>query len=292
MHRGEGGHHTPVALIGDQAQRPRLGYTEIDAGHPDGGGQKDLPQRLARRPGEITHLGGHLQPQFAQERLGHCLSAQMQRRSEDVAGRFVTQLDNVFAQIGLNGLDPDLLQRRIEADLLGQHRLGLGHPGGTAPLGDVHHDLTGFFGGGGLVHLHAPLAQPLREESQVRIQPVQRHLADGARMLAQVLDVVQSCPGLPSGPLPTLGVAIQRALQRRIAQGAVGAVEEGLPHRSPGSLEVRTCARWAQRTAEPRRRSPPSRCMRQLTSQPTTASTPAESISSSLRLSMASEISA
>ena len=50
----------------------------------------------------------------------------MDRRGDDVARRLVAELDDVFAEIGLDRRDAVRLEVIVERDLLGDHRLALG----------------------------------------------------------------------------------------------------------------------------------------------------------------------
>ena len=54
------------------------------------------------------------------------VAREMDRGRDDVRGRLVAQLDDVFAEISLDRRDAGRLQRLVEADLLGDHRLALG----------------------------------------------------------------------------------------------------------------------------------------------------------------------
>ena len=49
----------------------------------------------------------------------------MQRGRDDVRGLVVAKLNDEFGKIGLNGMDAGGLQRVVEIDLLGGHRLDL-----------------------------------------------------------------------------------------------------------------------------------------------------------------------
>jgi len=55
----------------------------------------------------------------------------MDRRRDDVARRFLTKLDDVFAKIGLYRRDAVPLEEVIDCDLFADHRLALGDVGDT-----------------------------------------------------------------------------------------------------------------------------------------------------------------
>ena len=60
---------------------------------------------------------------------------------DDVARRLAAELDDVFAEVGLDRLDAVRLEMIVEADLLGDHRLALGDGAGAGAAADVEDDL-------------------------------------------------------------------------------------------------------------------------------------------------------
>ena len=52
--------------------------------------------------------------------------------------RFARQLNNIFAKIRLNRLDPDVFKRMVDMQFLGHHRLGLDYTFCLLVLGDLH----------------------------------------------------------------------------------------------------------------------------------------------------------
>ena len=52
---------------------------------------------------------------------------EMHRRRDDVRGRFVAKLDDVFAEIGFDRRDAVGFEIIVDADFLADHRLALGH---------------------------------------------------------------------------------------------------------------------------------------------------------------------
>ena len=61
-------------------------------------------------------------------------------------GRLVAQLDDVFAEIGLDRRDAQRFEMLVEADLLGDHRLRLGHGARAHAAAEVGDDLPGIGG--------------------------------------------------------------------------------------------------------------------------------------------------
>ena len=72
--------------------------------------------------------------------VGDLLLHQVDRRRDDVARRLVAQLDDVFAEIGLDRGDAVRFEVIVERDLLGDHRLALGDDLGAGRAADVEHD--------------------------------------------------------------------------------------------------------------------------------------------------------
>ena len=62
-----------------------------------------------------------------QEDLADLGAIPMDRGDEEVAGTIVAELHDDLGEVGLPGRDAGLLQRLVETDLLGHHRLDLDH---------------------------------------------------------------------------------------------------------------------------------------------------------------------
>ena len=89
------------------------------------------------RAASVRYLGSEapfVGSEFLMEELADVLLLEVNGGEDDVAGRFVAELHDAFAEIGVRHLDAARLQVRIEVALLGQHRLGL-HQAGNAALG-------------------------------------------------------------------------------------------------------------------------------------------------------------
>ena len=62
---------------------------------------------------------------------------QMHSGRDDVARQLVAELDDVFAEIGLDRRDAVRLEDVVQVDLLGDHRLALGHGLGAGRAADA-----------------------------------------------------------------------------------------------------------------------------------------------------------
>ena len=135
--RGQGAHQPPVALVRRQADRARLRDREVDAGDADVRGEEDLAHDPARRPRQILEPRARRRAGDPREEIGDVFGRLLDRGRDDVDGVLARELEDVLAEVGLDGADPDRLERFVQADLLGQHRLRLGHELRAGVLGDL-----------------------------------------------------------------------------------------------------------------------------------------------------------
>ena len=109
VHPGQGVGEIGIAFVGHQHRRAGLGHQEVGAGQADIGVEEFLAQHVARLGHQIVALGQPLgEAQLAvmlEEGVGDLVLGEMHRRRDDVAGRLVAQLDDVFAEIGLDRRD-------------------------------------------------------------------------------------------------------------------------------------------------------------------------------------------
>jgi hypothetical protein len=104
-----------------------------------------------------------------------------------MARRFVVELLDAFAQIGLGDLDPASLQERARVAFLGQHRLRLHEVLGAVRGEDVVDDLVVLVGIPRPVDLHAVTLCARLEELEIVRKVRQRMLLDLRRQVAQFL---------------------------------------------------------------------------------------------------------
>ena len=128
---GQGLGEIAIAFIGDDHRGAGLGDEEIRAGDADIGGEEFLAQhaaRLRQQAGRLVEIavGGQMGVDAAEIVLDLRLG-EVNRGRDDVGRQLVAQLDDVFAEIGLDRRDAVAFEEIVEADLLGDHRLALGH---------------------------------------------------------------------------------------------------------------------------------------------------------------------
>ena len=130
------------------------------------------------------------------EGLGDLLLHQMDRRRDDVARRLVAQLNDVFAEIGLDRGDAVGLQVIIEGDLLGDHRFALGDDPGIDRAADLEHRGARLRGIACPMHPAARRGHVLLVKLEIEIEVAQRVVLDRAPCLAQFLEFRQPCDRL------------------------------------------------------------------------------------------------
>src|SRR6516165_3220019 len=127
-----------VALVGDEDGGPGFGDQKIGAGDADIGSKKPIAQDGARLVAELARFGEWARriegPVRSAKSLRDLLPDEVDRRRDQMAWRLAPQLDDVFAEVGLDRDDAVSFEMFVEADLLGNHRLALGdrHSAGGA----------------------------------------------------------------------------------------------------------------------------------------------------------------
>ena len=224
MHPGQGGDHAPIALVGQYDQGAALGDAEIHAGNADLGLQEDLAQGAAGGVGHGGDVFGVGDAQFFGEKLPDLLAAQMHGGGDQVGGRLAAQLDDVFAQVGLDDAHAGGFERRVEGDFLAEHGFGFGNQGRRPDrTANLQHGLHGGRGVGGAVDDHAVGAGLGDELLQVAIQVGDDLGADGARLLAHGVRIGQRGESDGAPFQAAFGVAVQGDLQIRVGQGGADA---------------------------------------------------------------------
>ena len=72
------------------------------------------------------------------EQIADLMTGQVHGGEDQMIGGFVTELDNVFAEVGFNDLEAVLFQGVVEMDFLGGHALGLDDQPGLAVAGQLN----------------------------------------------------------------------------------------------------------------------------------------------------------
>ena len=119
------------------------------------------------------------------------LRREMDRRRDDVGGRFAAQLNDVLAEVGFDRLDARRLERVVEADLLGDHRLALGDAFRAHRLAEVDDDLARFLGVLRVVDFAAARADLLLVGFEIKVEVGERVILDRLGAVAQRLELGQ-----------------------------------------------------------------------------------------------------
>ena len=184
-------------------------------------------------------LGGPLCAKAVQvlEQLGRSVRAvEVKGGGDDVARRFVAQLKDVFAEVGLDRRDAVLFQVVVDVQLLADHRLALGDGSCADPLADGEHGGAGLVGGARPVDLAAGALDVRRERFEIEVEIGERVVLDLLTDLAQPLELRQGgdSGGAAGGELRAC--ASQRLLQAGVRHGVRGValeVRTGREHRHP-----------------------------------------------------------
>ncbi len=222
MGLGQGLGEVAVALVGDDGGRAGFGDQEIGAGDADIGGDETLAQhltplvddgaRLVERPLRRQLGVGGL------ERIGPLLPDQMEGRRQQMAGRLVAQLDDIFAHVGFDRNDAASLKMIVERDLLGDHRLALGDGAGAQTLADPEHELARLGRGARPMDMGAVGDRLPFEFLEIEIEMGERVFLDRLGLLAQRLEFGQPVIGLAALDGETHAGLVERLLQDRVAQ--------------------------------------------------------------------------
>jgi hypothetical protein len=227
VHPGQGVGEIPVALVGDDDVGAGLGDEEVGAGDAHVGVQVLLAQHLAGLVDDVGDLG---EP-FGQailgvvfvEQVGDLALGLVHGGRDDVAGRFARQLDDVLAEIRLDGLHARRLQGLVHSDLFAHHGLALGDALGARLVADLHHDALRVLGGLCPVHLPALADDGLFVAFQVEIQVLQSVVLDRDCAVAQGFVFGQGVERHPALEHEAVLCACQRTAQGFVAQRLYGA---------------------------------------------------------------------
>ena len=128
----------------------------------------------------------------------------------------MSQLNNPFAQVGLNREKSDRFQRLVQVELFGRHAFRFDDQLRIFLTQQADDNRPGFSGVSGPVQFRSGTFRIVGKRSQVAIQMGQRFRLDLAAALAQRFPVVNRVQRQPA-PLPKrVGKVPQRAAQLRV----------------------------------------------------------------------------
>ena len=219
-----------IALVGDDDAGAGLGDQEVRAGDADIGIDIFLPQFGAR----LIQQGARLLQRAIRVEMvvrlmkgfRHLVFSHVDRRRDNMARRLVAQLDDVFAQVGLDRLNIVRFEIGVEADLLGDHRFALGRRPGVDRTADVEDDAACVFRRGRPMHRAPGLPHLGLEGFEVEIEMRQRVVLDLAALVAQRLELRQA--GGRGGAVDDEAAfhLVERGLQRLVGERFAGVLLE------------------------------------------------------------------
>ena len=161
---------------------------------------------------------------------------EVNRGRDDVGRQLAAQLDDVFAEIGLDRRDAVAFEEVVEADLLGDHRLALGHCLRADMLWQMSRTIwRASCAVSGIVHMAALGEQALLIGFEIEIEVGKRVVLDVARGVAQRLEFGQAVRHLAPPRDEVHFDEAQRVLQVGVGQRRPGIVLEARRGRDVGS---------------------------------------------------------
>ena len=235
MDLGQDLRQVAVALVGDDDRRPGLGDEEVGAGDADIGREIFLPQHGAGfldEGGDFGQVAVGIEMGVGLAEIGlDLIACQVHGGRDDVARPLVPDLDQVFAEIGLDRLDAVRLEVVVEVDLFRDHRLALGDELRIRLPADGENLRAGLFRVLRPVHVAAGLLHLLLVALEVDVEMVEHVVLDVAGLVAQRVELGQRVAGL--------GALLDEAragLRHRILQLRVG---QRLRRRWPGMWRLK-----------------------------------------------------
>ena len=192
VHARQGRGQRCVALVGYDDHRAGLRDEEVAAGDPHVGSQIMLAQHAPGLEAQLVDFGLTRRGVCLGEQVGDFLLALVQRRADDMRGRFVVvDLQDVFAQIGLDDLEAGRLDRAVERRFLAHHRFRLDDLGDAVSPRDVEYVRVDVGRGLRPEHGRAARRRVTLENLQPDIEVVERTLADRPARFARGFEIVE-----------------------------------------------------------------------------------------------------
>ena len=176
-----------VALVLDEAQAAALGDGEVHAADAHVGGEELGAQHASGEGRHLRDVGdvGVTGSQLATERLGDLFLRLVDDRRDDVRRHVLVELDDVLAEVGLHHPHVRGLERVVQLDLLGHHRLALDDAPDAVAACDVDHECAWpSSASAGEVDVHTGCRGAFDELIEVAIEVRDRVGPDLPRMVA------------------------------------------------------------------------------------------------------------
>ena len=140
VHARQGLREIAVALVSDDDAAAGFGDEEVGAGDADVRGEEFFAEFAACLSEEVAAFAEdavrwQVGVGFAETFLP-ILAVEVEGGGDDVAGGLAAQLQDVFAEVGLDRGDAVGFQEGVEGDFLGDHGFSFGHGFGAGVLAD------------------------------------------------------------------------------------------------------------------------------------------------------------
>ena len=119
------GRQPDVALVFDQGDRAGLSDQEISSADPQLSREESVSKKVSSGFGEAFRGRVTRRTQSLVKNCSRVVEALVDRGADDVAGWLAEELDDVFAEVGLEHFHTTGFQERVEPDLFTEHALGL-----------------------------------------------------------------------------------------------------------------------------------------------------------------------
>ena len=176
MHRGQCRREVGVALVRDEHERAGVGDQGVASGDPDVGVDEALAQLLPRNGDKRRDVVGDRVTDDLAEELRDFFARFVDGRCDEVGRPLAGELNDPFAEVGLDRVYALRLEVIGESDLLRRHRLRLHDELRLLRAADRRDDAARLLGVDRPVDLRADRLGLARESFDER-----RHLVDGLR---------------------------------------------------------------------------------------------------------------
>ena len=176
-----------IAFVGHQHETATLGGDEVRAGDAGIRLQVFVPHENAGAAGDCFRVVVVVAEAFALEALRDIASVFVDDRLDDVAGVVAIDLNDVFAEVGLDGLNAHGAEVVVQMNLLGDHTLRLHDLFGAGFLKNIRHRAAGVLRSDGVVNMGALAFEALLGLLEVGIEVLDRVLADLAGEAAEIV---------------------------------------------------------------------------------------------------------
>src|SRR5438067_5947703 len=156
------------------------------------------------------------------ECLGYLFLNQVDRWCDDMAGRLMPQLDDVFAEIGLDRGNAVRLEGFVEPHFLGDHRLALRDELGLRRSADLQYHRAGLLRGARPMHLAAGRLDAVLVQLEVAVEVLESVILDRSTGFAQRFELRQPLYGKTPSQRESGSGQTQRALQILVGQAGPG----------------------------------------------------------------------